>query len=187
MARLPVLLLLVLALPAAAQDDAGSRAASGAFPAGFDQVIYKGVVGNMLEIVPMNASDRVTLQRANAVVSNTLIGRSLAVMAGLSNPLLLLGGIVWGVWSATNIRPAEAGIRLAANPDAVQFGGAVVVAEHALAPPYRSSAADGAPANKLHEPMLVSSLSAAAPEVAVHTQAHVFKVWLPQRSPVLSQ
>ena len=67
-------------------------------------VIYKGVVGKALDAVPMDPEQRVVLQRTNAVVSNTLTGRSLSVWAGLTNPVLLIGGLVWGLLSAYNIK-----------------------------------------------------------------------------------
>ena len=66
--------------------------------------IYKGVVGKALDAVPMDSEQRVAIQRANAVVSNTLTGRSLAVWAGLTNPILLIGGLAWGLFSASNIK-----------------------------------------------------------------------------------
>ena len=66
--------------------------------------IYKGIVGKALDVVPMDADQRVVLQRTNAVVSNTLTGSSLAVWAGLTNPILLIGGLVWGLFSASNIK-----------------------------------------------------------------------------------
>ena len=68
-----------------------------------DQVIYKGVAGNFLETLPMEAEDRVALQRANAVVSSPLTGRSIAVLLGLSGPVFIIGGIIWGLWSAAHI------------------------------------------------------------------------------------
>jgi hypothetical protein len=69
----------------------------------FDQVLYKGVVGNLLEAVPMESEQRTTLQRTNAVVSGALSGKSLAAMAKLAHPGFLIGGLVWGIWAAANI------------------------------------------------------------------------------------
>jgi hypothetical protein len=71
-------------------------------------VIFKGVVGKALDVVPMDPGKRVVLQRTNAVVSSTLTGRSLAVWAGLTNPVLLIGGLLWGLYAATNIQPDAA-------------------------------------------------------------------------------
>lgn len=70
--------------------------------------IYKGVVGKALDAVPMDAERRVALQRTNAVLSNTLTGRSLAVWAGLTNPVFLIAGVAWGLYAASNIKPNEA-------------------------------------------------------------------------------
>ena len=159
LALLPLAPLLALASPASAQEDPASRPDSGVFVGGFDQVVYKGLVGNVLDAVPMDPAERLGLQRTNAVVSSTLFGRSLALLAGRSNPVLLLGGFAWGVWSAANINPAEAGLKLAANPD--RSGSSVAARERKDALPYRSSAADHAPANTAPESVLVVSDSAA--------------------------
>ena len=86
---------------ALAQEAPQSTPSSSALP----DVIYKGVGGKILDQVPMDASDRLTLQRANAVVSNTMTARSIAVWAGFSNPVFLVGGLLWGIVSATNIKP----------------------------------------------------------------------------------
>ena len=73
-----------------------------------DQVLYKGVVGNLLDAVPIDPDRRVGLQRTNAVVSSVFSGRSLAVLLGVANPVLMVGGLVWGIWSASNIKPVTA-------------------------------------------------------------------------------
>lgn len=75
-----------------------------------DQVIYKGVVGNLLESVPLDPVRRVELQRTNAVISNPLTGRSLAVILGVASPLLMIGGLLWGIWAATQIETAVADV-----------------------------------------------------------------------------
>jgi hypothetical protein len=62
----------------------------------------------------------VDLQRANAVVSNTISGRSLATLIGLSNPILMIGGLVWGLWSASNIQPVA--VETDATLDPVEAG-----------------------------------------------------------------
>ncbi|MBI4195846.1 MAG: hypothetical protein HY526_12295 [Betaproteobacteria bacterium] len=82
-------------------------------PPAVDDVVYKGIVGKALDAVPMDPGERVVLQRTSAVVSGTLAGRSISVWAGLSNPLLLIAGVAWGLFSASNINAAEA----AAKPD----------------------------------------------------------------------
>ena len=176
-------LLLALAMSASAQADPGSRAVTGIFPREFDQAVYKGLVGNVLDAIPMDRSARLDLQRTNAVVSNTFLGRSLAVLAGLSNPVLLLGGFVWGVWAASNIKPAEAGMPLVADPG--RSGGGANTQERTVALVGRSSAADDAPANNAPEPILVSALSAGDSGIAAVLRPHVIKIWLPQRSSTL--
>ena len=178
---IPLLLLLALATSASAQDDPGFRPAPAVFLQGFDQVVYKGLVGNVLDAVPMDPSDRLGLQRTNAVVSNTLFGRSLAVLAGLSNPVLLLGGFAWGVWSAANINLAEAEMKLAANPG--RSGGGAAANERASALLHRSSATVDAPVNAAPEHVLGVSNSAVNSEVPVPPRPHVIKIWLPQRPP----
>ena len=52
-------------------------------PALSEQAIYKGVVGNLLEEVPIEPEKRVQLQRGNAVVGNAMSGRSLATLSVL--------------------------------------------------------------------------------------------------------
>lgn len=69
----------------------------------FDQVIYKGVAGNFLETLPIEADERVTLQRANAVISSPMTGRTLAVILGVSGPGFIIGGLIWGLWAALHI------------------------------------------------------------------------------------
>jgi len=68
-----------------------------------DQALYKGVVGNLLEAVPMDAEKRVELQRTHAVVSAPFTARSLALLIGISNPVVMIGGLIWGIWAASQI------------------------------------------------------------------------------------
>jgi hypothetical protein len=89
---------------------------------GFDQVVYKGLVGNALEAVPMDPTQRVNLQRTNAVVSNTLSGRSLTVLAKLTNPAILIGSIAWGLWAAANINSPAIDAPAAVAADAAAPG-----------------------------------------------------------------
>jgi len=79
-------------------------------------VVYKGLVGKALDALPMDPENRVALQKTNAVVSGTLTGRSLSVWAGLANPILLVGGLVWGLFSASKIQVANA----AAKPRSIR-------------------------------------------------------------------
>ena len=182
---LPLLVLLALAAPASAEDDTGPAEVAAAFSRGFDQAVYKGLVGSVLDAIPMDAAQRVDLQRTNAVVSNTLLGRSLTVLAGLSNPVLLLGGFVWGLWAASNIEPAEAGIQLAADRN--QSGGGAATREQLAALLAAPAAAIEASATGQSEPVLVSSIAPVQAEQPVAAPARVFKIWLPQRSPAPPQ
>ncbi|MEK6591721.1 MAG: hypothetical protein AABZ67_01435 [Pseudomonadota bacterium] len=99
-------------LPARAQDAPPP-------PSALSDVVYKGVVGKVLDAVPMDPEERVVLQRSSAVVSGTLTGRSLSVLAGLSlsNPILLIAGMAWGVFSATKIDVADARAQPRTKPD----------------------------------------------------------------------
>ena len=182
---LSLVLSFALAGPASAQDESVSPHDAGVFPRGFDQVVYKGLVGNVLDAVPMDPADRLGLQRTNAVVSSTLFGRSLALLAGLSNPVLLLGGFVWGVWSAANINPVEAGMTLAANHGG--SGSSAAAPERALAPLHGSPAADAAPLNAAPRPVLLVSNSTVNSELSVRSRPRVIKIWLPQRAPARLQ
>jgi hypothetical protein len=102
---------LLLAVSARAQE-----AAPTPFPLpAIGDAVYKGVVGKALDAVPMDAEKRTILQRTNAIVSGTLTGRSLTAWAGLTNPVLLIAGVVWGIYSATNIKTAQAKV----EPDTI--------------------------------------------------------------------
>ena len=173
-----LLLVSALATPAAAQDYAREPALAVASVPGVDQAVYRGLVGNVLDAIPMDASDRLGLELTNAVVSNTLFGRSLTVIAGLSNPVLLVGGLVWGIWAASNIKPAEADLERIADSAQTTGMGAAAQVSPAL-PEYAASAADDAQPGKA-APVLVSSLSAA--DQVVVSRPRVFRVWLPQRA-----
>ena len=73
------------------------------------QTVYKGVVGNLLEEVPIDPESRVDLQRGSAVISNVLSGRSLAIALGITNPVFLVAGLAWGLYAASQIKlPAPA-------------------------------------------------------------------------------
>ena len=98
-------LILLLALPARAQEvDAAAQVKTPSIAV--DQLIYKGVVGNLLEAVPLEPEKRVELQRANAVIGTPLTARSLAVLLGVASPVLMIGGLVWGIFAASRIKAA---------------------------------------------------------------------------------
>jgi hypothetical protein len=175
-------LLLALARSVSAQE---LPADSGAFPRGFDQVVYKGLVGNVLDAIPMDPAKRLDLQRTNAVVGSTLLGRTLTVLAGMSHPVLLLGGLAWGVWSAANIRPASAETQADGGSD--QTGAAIAVQALAIAPLDRSNPESDAARNTAPEPLLLSAISAENLDAASRPRAHVVRIWLPQRAPTQLQ
>ena len=86
-----------------------------------DQTIYKGVVGNLLEALPLDPKKLVEMQRANAVVSNPLSARSLALLLGVANPIVMLGGLVWGLFAASRIEGPSADLeKVKAKSDAAR-------------------------------------------------------------------
>ena len=91
---------LLVATPALAQDAPTPLPHLG-------DVMHKGLVGKALDAVPMDPEERVTLQRTSAVVNGTLTGRSIAIWAGLAHPVLMVAGLVWGIYSALNIHATE--------------------------------------------------------------------------------
>lgn len=115
LAALSITLLLAAAGPSFAYEAPSltpPRPSASAVPAEpaaqrFDQVLYKGVVGNLLDAVPMESEQRTTLQKTNAIVSGALSGKSLATLAKLAHPGFLIGGLVWGLWAAANIEPSQ--------------------------------------------------------------------------------
>jgi hypothetical protein len=180
-------LLLAVAIPASAQDNPAPApaAAAGVFAQGFDQTLYKGLVGNVLDAIPMDPSGRLGLQRTNAVVSNTFLGRSLTVLVGLSNPVLLLGGFVWGIWAASNIKPAVPVVNPGTDPD--RDGGDIAAQERLVALLERTSAEYDAVESAHAEPVLLSSIAAGDADEVAGSHPHVIKVWLPQRLSGLPQ
>lgn len=96
---------LLLAIPVRAEDIPQPLPAVG-------DVVYKGVIGKALDAVPMDPEERATLQRGSAVASGTLTGRSVSVWVGLTNPILMIAGLVWGLFSASNIKAAEVRAKL---------------------------------------------------------------------------
>ena len=129
-----ILIVSIAAAPVRAQD-ATPDAPEAPTPARVDQVIYKGVVGNLLEAVPLQPEQRLQLQRGNAIVSNALTGRSLAILLGLASPVLIVGGLIWGLWAASNIKaapPAAVALAPQAN-EATEIAQAPAAVENASA------------------------------------------------------
>ena len=129
---------LLLAAVAHAEDTAQQPPAVG-------DVVYKGLVGKALDAVPMDPDERIVLQRTSAVVSGTLTGRSLAAWAGLTNPILIIAGLAWGLFSASNIHAAETTAKPGTNrvepPSPIEPGSTAVVL---LTGPPREVDPDGA-------------------------------------------
>ena len=71
--------------------------------ASISDIIYKGVVGKMLDSAPLENSTRTTLQQANSVVGNSFAGRTLATLTGVGGPILTVAGLLWGLFSAQKI------------------------------------------------------------------------------------
>jgi hypothetical protein len=165
---LSVLLLLACAQSASADNDPSARAAANISSKGLDQMVYKGLVGNVLDEIPMDPSQRVSLQRTNAIVSNTWSGHTLSTLIGLSNPVLLIGGLVWGMWAASNIRPEEQGAKSAAQ-------------EELLALLHGPGAASPA-ASGLQPDAQTASIIGIEADEPTPARAPVVKVWLPQRA-----
>ena len=170
---LPLLLLLAYAQCVSADSDPSPRTAAGASAKGLDQIVYKGLVGNVLDEIPMDPSKRVRLQRTNAIVSNTWSGHTLSTLAGLSNPILLIGGLVWGVWAASNIKPEDE-VKTASGPGHAATPNLVAMLDDTSAGNAGHSAQSDAESAKL--------LPAAEAEEPPRVRAPVVKVWLPQRS-----
>lgn len=144
-----------------------------------DQTIYKGLIGNMLDTLPMDPAKRVDLQRTTAVVSNTFSGRSLSVLMGLSNPLLMIGGLVWGLWAASNIHPVAVDTKVTAHP--VDAGARVETEERFVAFAESSPAEKGPAADSVARASSVVLNSFAGSDTPEAPHLPVIRVWLPQR------
>lgn len=174
------IVLLTLADSAWADEVLNTPVVPDASPQTSDQVIYKGLIGNMLDTLPMDAVQRVDLQRTSTVISNTFTGRSLAVLLGLSNPVLMIGGLVWGLWSASNINPVAVVTKVTAN--LVNAGARIETEERFVAsadssPAEKSPAAD--PVARTSSVALNSFAGSGAPEIP---RLPVIRIWLPQRA-----
>lgn len=148
----------------------------------FDQVLYKGVVGNLLEAVPMEAEQRTTLQRTNAIVSGALSGKSLAALAKLAHPGFLIGGLVWGLWAAANIEQSSgptpgAGATLLAA--ATQVDGTGTVTDAVTDTAMDTAGVGGAvePGNG-HDAAASDSLPPAASAPTTPQRQKVVRIWL---------
>ncbi len=75
---------------------------------GLPGIFAKGVVGTVLDAVPIEPGTRTALQRANTIVSSAMTGRSLAAMTGIGGPLLTIAGLIWGIFSSRQSEAAPA-------------------------------------------------------------------------------
>ncbi|MBY0375373.1 MAG: hypothetical protein K2Q23_15370 [Bryobacteraceae bacterium] len=66
-------------------------------------IVYKGVIGKALDLLPLDPSTRTGLQQANAVVSSSIAARTLAAATGIGGPILTIAGLVWGLFAASKI------------------------------------------------------------------------------------
>ena len=89
-------------------------------PSEVPDLVYKGLVGKALDMVPLEPSVRTGLQQLNAVVGSSFAGRSLAALTGLGGPLLTVAGVLWGIFSAQKIGAGQsaASNQLAQNTSA---------------------------------------------------------------------
>lgn len=103
------LILLSAAVVARGEDEDPIQALKNRLPVS-EQALYKGVVGNLLEEVPIEPEKRVQLQRGNAVLGNAMSGRSVATLIGMAAPPLMIVGLLWGLWAAMHIGTDPASI-----------------------------------------------------------------------------
>lgn len=167
--------LLVLPVCASAQEIPRAPAAPAASSQETDQVIYKGLFGSVLDNVPMDPVERVKLQRTTTLVSNTISGRSLGALAGVGGPVLMIVGLMWGAWSASNINPAVTDTQhtpMKSDAEAATRVALATVSDHAPA----GKSFNAVPDSTISSAVMTAAL--AAPEAL---RPPVIKVWLPQR------
>ena len=74
---------------------------------GLPDIFYMGPIGKALDYVPMETETRVAMQQAGSVVSGTLSGLKMAGLLGVATPIAAAVGLVWGLFSAKSIKPAQ--------------------------------------------------------------------------------
>ena len=97
-----------------------STPTTAAAPETMPDILYKGLVGKVLDALPLDASARTGLQQANAIIGSSFAGRTLAALTGVGGPLLTLAGLAWGLFSAQKIgatQPADAAPVQPPRPD----------------------------------------------------------------------
>lgn len=83
-------------------------------------IVYKGVVGKALDLLPLDPSTRTGLQQASTVIGSSMVGKSLAALTGLGGPVLTVAGLVWGIFSAQKIGAMQAAVPQPAGPEPAQ-------------------------------------------------------------------
>ena len=73
---------------------------------GLPDIVYKGVAGKVLDVLPIEPSTRANLQRANSIVSSAFTARSLGALTGIGGPVLTVAGLLWGIFSSRQIEAA---------------------------------------------------------------------------------
>ena len=173
-----IAVLMAMAPPAIAESPPNTQnAVAEPASADFSQMLYKGIVGNVLEKLPMDAEQRVTLQRTNAVVSNIFSGRSLSLLVNATNPVLLIGGIVWGLWAASNIKPAANASAVATLPDVIRK---VDVEHETRTETGQSPAENSGFASRESQPIRLSAITPTESGISTVVHTRVIKVWLSQ-------
>lgn len=91
------------------QNAANAPDKAAAPPRGLPEILSKGVVGTVLDAVPIDPGTRTALQRANTIVSSAMTGRSLAAMTGFGGPILTIAGLLWGIFSSRQSEAVQTG------------------------------------------------------------------------------
>ena len=85
------------------EQNAENITTSGNSSATTSALIYKGVVGKILDELPLENSTRTVLQQANTVISNSYTGRAIGALTGIGAPILGVAGFLWGLFAAKQI------------------------------------------------------------------------------------
>jgi hypothetical protein len=77
-------------------------------------VLAKGVVANLLDVIPCSLTNvpSFSVSTLSQAAHSPL---TLAVALGVANPPLIILGLIWGLWSATQIKPRDAIVQEAAT------------------------------------------------------------------------
>jgi len=86
------------------EQNPASPASRGHPTVSISDIIYKGVVGKMLDSASLENSTQTTVQPANSVAGNSFAGRALATLTGVGGPILTVARLLKGLFSAQKIR-----------------------------------------------------------------------------------